>query len=488
MWSHVEERLFWLRRWGIVLVVGSILCGQLTGDLRAQSAPPMQTPEALNQLSSSVEALVKKVSPSVVQVLVTGVRPLGGQGRGETSIVLGKHSGIGSGAIIDPDGYIMTNAHVVSGAHRVQVTLSSPADEAASAYSHVTSRGSTLDARVVGVSSELDLALLKVEGQGLPALKIGDYGRLRQGEIVFAFGSPIGLRNTVSMGVVSAVARQLDPDSPLVFIQTDAPVNPGNSGGPLVNVSGELVGINTFIFSQSGGNEGLGFAIPSAVVRYAYSQLRKYGHLHRGVIGIQVQTITPGLTAGLGLSRDWGVIISDVLPGSPADEAGLKVQDIVLTVNGKAIDSLPLLGISFFLINPGDNLKMVVLRGTEKLPFEVKVMGEPQDLDQLLHMADPEKNMVRKLGIVGLNVDATILQLLPHLREESGVVVVARMGGGGGADNSLVSGDIIHALNGVAVSNLESLSSALDGLKPGSDVVLQVERERRLTYLTFPMD
>ncbi len=152
--------------------------------------------------------------------------------------------------------------------------------------------------------------------------------------MVFAFGSPEGLRNSVTMGVVSAVARQPDPDSPLVYVQTDTPINPGNSGGPLVDADGGLVGINTFILSSSGGNQGLGFAIPAGVVAYAYPQLVKYGHIHEPEIGAILQTITPELAAGLHLARDFGVIVSDVAPGGPADQAGLRIQDIIISVDG----------------------------------------------------------------------------------------------------------------------------------------------------------
>ena len=473
-------------RLGTVII--SLFCSLLAGEIPAQSAPKAQNTKALIQFNNSVEALVRKVSPSVVQVLVTGFKPLDEESHREGSLVLGKQQGIGSGAIIDPDGYIVTNAHVVSGEHRVQVVLSSLGDQGASAFSGSISLGRTLEARVVGVSNELDLALLKVEAKGLPALPIGKYEHLRHGEIVFTFGSPSGLRNSVSMGVVSAVARQLDPESPLVFIQTDAAINPGNSGGPLVNVQGELVGINTFLLSQSGGNEALGFAIPSAIVSFAYPQLRQYGHLHRGVIGIHVQSISPGMAAGLGLPRDWGVIIGDVSPGSPADKAGLKVQDIILTVKGRPIDNLPLFGISFFLVNPGENVPMEVLRGTEKLSFDVEVIEHHENVDRLFDMADPEKNLVRKLGIMGLNVDEKVLSLLPGIRQDSGVVVVAKMATTRGAKNPLVTGDIIHALNGEAIQNLDSLYSALHPLKPPSYVVLQVERSANLFYVTFQLD
>src|SRR6202040_2077566 len=154
------------------------------------------------------------------------------------------------------------------------------------------------------------------------------YDAVHQGELVFAFGSPEGLRNSVTMGIVSSTARQPDPDNPMVYVQTDAPTTHGNSGGPLVNVKGELVGINTFILSDSGGSQGLGFAIPSALVQMAYPKLRKYGHLHRGEIGILMQTITPTLATGLGLSQTWGALVSDVQPETPAAVAGLRVQDV----------------------------------------------------------------------------------------------------------------------------------------------------------------
>ena len=229
---------------------------------------PAQNSDSLHQLSSSVEALVRRVSPSVVQVVVMGYAPLGEGARGDTGIVVGRQRSIGSGVLVDPEGYIVTNAHVVKAAQQVQVVLPSPPADLTPIRS-LNVRGRTVEASVVGISEELDLAVLKIEGHGLPSLPIGNYDKLRQGEMVFAFGNPEGLQNSVTMGLVSAVARQPDPDNPMIFIQTDAPINPGNSGGPLVNADGELVGINTFILTQSGGNEGLGFAIPSAIVAFA---------------------------------------------------------------------------------------------------------------------------------------------------------------------------------------------------------------------------
>ena len=193
----------------------------------------------------------------------------------------------------------------------------------------------TVDARIVGTATDIDLALLKVDVTGLRALPLANYDAIRQGELVFAFGSPEGLRNSVTMGVVSSVARQPDPDSPTIYIQTDAPINPGNSGGPLVNVNGELVGLNTFILTESGGSQGLGFAIPSAIVASAYPQLRKYGHLHRGLMGFSMQAITPALAAGLGLSRTSGVMVSDVDAGQRRGHGRRRREGCLTTVNGK---------------------------------------------------------------------------------------------------------------------------------------------------------
>ncbi|MCM3903133.1 MAG: trypsin-like peptidase domain-containing protein [Pyrinomonadaceae bacterium] len=442
--------------------------------------------DSLHQFNSSVRALVKRVTPSVVQVLVTGYGPVEGS-RGATSLVLGRQESIGSGVIIDPDGYIVTNAHVIRGAHRVLVNIPAAAHDESSDPSLVSGRGRTVEARIVGSDSQLDLALLKVEAKGLPALPLSDYNRLRQGEVVLAFGSPEGLQDSVTMGVVSAAARQTDPDSPMVFVQSDAPINPGSSGGPLVNVDGELVGINTFILTEGGGNEGLGFAIPSAIVAFAYPQLRKYGHVHRGETGIAVQAITPRLAAGLKLTCDWGVIISDVAPGSSANSAGLQVQDIITSVDGLPVNNLPSLGTRLFMRGGGERIKLGILRGSEKLSFEVLVVEPPHDLDLLTALIDPVKSLVSKLGIVAVEIDPRIAPRLSGLRVASGVIVAARAADSN-VDVSLATGDVIHAINGAPVENLEGLRSALDRLSPNGPVVLQVERQAKLMFIAFKLD
>jgi len=284
------------------------------------------------------------------------------------------------------------------------------------------------------------------------------------------------------------VARQPDPDNPMVYIQTDTAINPGNSGGPLINIDGEVVGINTFILTESGGNEGLGFAIPSGIVTVALPQLRKYGHLHRGEIGIHVQTVTPTLAAGLGLTADHGVIVSDVLPGGPAEQAGLKIQDIIVSVNGKAVGNLPMFGLYMFMLHAGDQAKIDVLRGSERIPLEVPVIQRPHNVDRLADLVDPEKNLVSKLGILGIEINKTTAPLLPDMREPSGVIVAAKVAGLGGQENSLAAGDIIHGVNGTPVISLDFLRSKLDDIKPGTPVVLQIEREGELMYAAFSTD
>jgi serine protease Do len=417
--------------------------------------------------------------------MVVGYGPVD-SGRGNTNLVLGKQQSVGSGVIIDPDGYIVTNAHVIRGADRVQVNIPAITTDDSPSRSLTNDKSHTWEARIVGVDTDIDLALLKIDAKNLPAIRLADYNKLRQGEVVFAFGSPEGLQNSVTMGVVSSVARQTDPDSPLVFIQTDAPINPGNSGGPLINVDGELVGLNTFILTQGGGNEGLGFAIPSATIAFAYPQLMRYGHVHRGAIGLEVQTITPDLAKGLKLPADWGVIVSDVAPGSPADISGLKVQDIITSIDGRSVDNLPSLASLVFMRQGGEKIKLGVLRGTEKLLFNVLVAEAPHEIDRLADLADPDKNLIAKLGIVGVELDPKLAETLPGLRVPSGVIVAAQAADSS-VETSLTTGDVIHTINGEPVATMAALRSALDHLAPNASVVVQIERDGRLMFISFQL-
>jgi len=439
----------------------------------------------LRKLNESVDALIRKVSPSVVQILVTGYGPIDSGEHSNTAVVIGRQRAIGSGFVIDLAGYIITNAHVVAGAQRVQVVVPEGVSDG-SLQAILSARTNIVPARVVGVARDIDVALLKVDNVKLAALPLAQYRNIHQGEVVLAFGSPEGLRNTVTLGVVSSVARQIDPDSPMVYIQTDAPINPGNSGGPLVNVDGEVVGINTFILSQSGGNEGLGFAIPSSVINVAYQQLRKFGHIHRTQIGIGIQTISPTLAVAMNLSRSYGVIVSDVLPESPALAAGVRVGDVLLTVDGRMADSVPYVSFRLMSVEVGAKVHLEVLRGKEKLAFNVPVVEPPHEMDQIASLADPEKNLVRPLGIIGVEIDQKIAAMAQDLRDPFGIIVVARSSEG--TDIPLTTGDVIRTLNGQPMTTLERLRAALQSLQPGAPVVLQIQREQRLLFVAFTLD
>ena len=449
-------------------------------------AGSVQTPaNALGAMSTAVEALTRKVSPTVVQVLVSGYGPVEEEGRQNTSVIGRQHS-LGSGVIVDSNGYIVTNAHVVLGAQRIRVVQTADSGETGSGLPIAKTR--SFQAKIVGLDKNTDLAILKVEATGLPMLPIGNYGDLHQGQLVLAFGSPQGLENSVTMGVVSSVMRQPNPDRPMIYIQTDAAVNPGNSGGPLVDVAGNLVGLNTFILSQSGGNEGLGFAIPSAIVRFVYDEVRAHGHVHQRRIGVAFQTITPALAEGLNLGRDSGLIVADVAPGGPAATAGLRIQDVVTKLDGSPIVSLPMFSMALYRKAHGDSVSFDVLRGAEALTFKVPV-GEQQqsDFDDLGDLADPQKSLVPELGVMAVGITPKIAEMVSQdLRIDSGVIVAARAEST--AETALEPGDVIHGLNGTSIDSLEGLRAALKALKPGDAVALQLERDGKLMYLSFDLE
>ena len=471
-------------RRGIVLAAFTLSMSISTA--QAQKAP-VPYPDALERMNDAIDALTRKVWPSIVQISVSSYGVAREKGAvAEASMVLGRQQSVGSGFVIDADGYIVTNAHVVANAQRIEVLL--PPEKAdGSLTTALSAKQVVVPAKIVGLSSELDLALLKADNLKLPALPLATYSQLRQGETVFAFGSPSGLRHTLTHGLVSSVARQIDPDSPLIYIQTDAPINPGNSGGPLVNIRGEVVGVNTFILSPSGGSDGLGFAIPSATVRTAVRQLRQFGRLRRQEVGMSLQTITPEMAASLALSRDYGLIVSDVWPKGPAEAAGLHIGDILLSVDGQPTENLPTVTYNFRLRESTDPVKLAVLRGTANVSLNITPIEVKSDLDAISDMADVQKNVVNELGIVGVEIDPRVVNATSGLRDPYGIVVIARAAGGR-SEIPLLPRDVIRSLNTKNIYTVNQLRSALQELKPGSPATLQLQREGRLMYLSFTIE
>jgi serine protease Do len=437
----------------------------------AQVLAPARSAPDLSGLSRDLQALSERVKPAVVQVLITGYAPADGQ--------LVKQRASGSGVILDSDGYVITNAHVVQGARRVQVALAGLASGPPGARSILKAPGRVVGAVVVGTDLETDLAVLKLDEKGLPFLPFGDSEALRPGELVLAFGSPLGLENSVTLGVVSAVARQVRPEDRMIYVQTDASINPGNSGGPLVDGQGRVVGINTFIYSQSGGSEGIGFAAPSNIVRNVFDQIRRTGRVHRGEIGVRVQTVTPALAAGLGLRQDWGVVLSDV----PPDGAGLRIGDLVLKLDGKVMENARQLEVDLYPRVPGGSVTLEVLRGAERLTYVVTIAERAGDPERFADQVSPERNSVARLGVLALDLDEAVAQMLPPLRARAGVVVATADGRAG--PDPLLPGDVIYSVNQEPVSGVESLRAVLAQLKPGSPVVLQLERGGELRFVVL---
>jgi serine protease Do len=447
--------------------------------------------ESLRQLSDSLESLSRTVSRSVVQIFSTGYALAdedAARGDSTTAGLVTKQRSSGSGVILSADGYIITNNHVVRNARHVRVQLAAaPETRGDVLEAPLHAHGQLLEAKVVGFDREADLALLKVEAaEPLPFLTLADSDLLRQGQLVLAFGNPLGLENSVSLGVVSSVGRQIQPDDPMSYIQTDASINPGNSGGPLLDASGNVVGINTFILSQSGGSEGIGFAISSNVVKAVYEQLRQEGHVHRGEIGVAAQSITPELAAGLGLKQDTGVILGDVEPGGPAADAGLETGDIVVSLNNRMMHNARQFETDLIRVRLNQMVDITVLRGTETIAVKVKVTEREDDPFRFVDLVKPEDNLVPKLGIIGVPITKEIAQLLPETRKPYGVIVAAREGeseysGQGG----LKLGDVIYSVNTTPVSTLDALRQAVNGLKNVDPLVLQIERDGKLMYLTL---
>jgi serine protease Do len=365
--------------------------------------------------------------------------------------------GTGSGFIVSADGFILTNAHVVSNADQVTVRLTDRRE---------------FQAKVVGVDQRTDVAVIKIEAHGLPVVKIGDPNKLRPGQWVIAIGSPFGFDNSATAGIVSATSRSLPSDNYVPFIQTDVAVNPGNSGGPLFNVRGEVVGINSQIFSQTGGYMGLSFAIPIDVAVNVENQLIKSGHVVRGRIGVTIQDVNAQLAESFGLDRPRGALVSTVESGGPADKSGVKPGDVILAVNGQSIERYGELSGRISNIKPGSDVKLSLWRNGKQEDLSVKVA----ELNET-----PQRSAARGGGGHGLDQAArlglSVRPLQPDEKQQAqteGNLVVEKVTGPAAAAG-VQPGDIILGVNGKRVRSVSELQDAAK--TAGKTIALLIQRQ-----------
>ena len=448
-----------------------------------------QTPEAprypLAALSESLAALSEQVSPAVVEVIASGFTAVSAQNLQETGeITVG--TVYESGVFIDSAGYILTSARLVAGAEQIRVLAMLPAEGGRSVRgSAVRPVGRLLDAEVLGYDLETDVAVLKAGVRTLRYLRLADSDTLHKGQLVFAFGNPRGAAEAVSMGVVSAAARQPAPEDPMIYIQTDAAIGSHGAGGPLVNVRGEMIGLNT-LRGRKGASGSYSYAVPSNIVRTVYEQIREHGRVRRGTIGVLAQTITPEMAVALKLPVSQGVIIGDVLPMSPADQARIEIGDIVLSLDGKRMENGRQLIVNLYQRRQGDTVTLTTQRGEEVRPVEVRVIERDEAPQRLSKLVDPKKSFVPQLGVLAVDVNQDILDEIPFLRTLDGVLVAALPAGLPRAYD-FRPGDVVHSVNGVQVRNLAELREQLEGKGRGDFVVLQLERLGQLQYCTVEL-
>jgi serine protease Do len=369
-------------------------------------------------------------------------------------------SGQGSGFIIGSDGTILTNAHVVDGASSVVVKLNDRRE---------------FDAKVIGIDKQTDVAVLKIEASNLPTVRIGEPDRLKVGEWVIAIGSPFGLENTVTSGIVSAKARGLPDSNYVPFIQTDVAVNPGNSGGPLFNMKGEVVGINSQIFSRTGGYMGLSFAIPIDVAMNIKTQLVDNGKVTRGRIGVNIQDVNQALANSFGMPKPQGALISRVEPGGPADKAGLKSGDVILGINGVEISQLSQLPSRIAAITPGTDATLQIWRDGGQRDIEVKIGA----LDEQQNAAAAPATATDD-GKLGLALRELTKAERESINAESGLVVEGA--DGAAARAGIKPGDVILALNNKPVKSVQELRDLVQKAD-GRTVALLIQRSEQRTYV-----
>jgi serine protease Do len=475
----------------VVFFVVAILCAQAGAPwLAAQEPTPAQTHQGV---ITTFAPIVEKVAPSVVTVFTTQT-----VSRGLTTFPFGDDTlrqffggqspqrqgkqtlqGLGSGVIVSPDGYILTANHVVSGAEEIMIGLGTDLRR--------------LKAKKVGTDPGTDVALLKIEEKNLPSIAFADSEKARAGDIVLAIGNPFGLRQTVTMGIISAVGRGgmgiVDYEN---FIQTDAAINMGNSGGALVDTEGRLLGINTAIFSRSGGNQGIGFAIPANLARDVMQSLREKGRVVRGYIGASVQTLTPELADAMKLKGQLaGALVGEVTPKSPTETAGIKTGDVITAVNGKKVSDARELRLMIGSLAPATKVQIEVNRDGQSKTFNVELGEMPAGANEQSDAevsqeepAQPEKATVFG-GVAVADITDDVRKALNLSKDVTGAVIAEIDEDSPAAKAGLREGDVIQEVNKQPVRNAKDLVAISKKLRPNDKILIRVWSQGRSGFVAL---
>ena len=430
---------------------------------------------ALGALSDGLEEVTANVLRCVVRI--TGETYVPEQDNSNDKAQLNSNPATaseveGSGIVISADGYIVTNAHVVAGEHRLRVFV----------Y-HTDSDIEELTAKVVGIDQVTDLAVLKIQSHDLRFIDLKEAVQARQGEISLAFGDPYGMDRSVTLGIVSAVNRQMEPDDPRIWVQTDAAVNPGNSGGPLVDVQGHLLGINTISYSETGGSQGIAMAIPALTVRDVANALIAHGKVERVTLGITPLAFNTGIAEALRLKSHSGILAEDVEIGGPGYRAGLKPGDVILTVAGHSATTIVEFSGLLETLKPNIPVSVEILRADQQQTFQVAPIIDEGDPLPLAAHVNEGKNLVRRLEILAITLNRNVERIVGPTRYPHGVVIAARSSTLHISSSTLQARDIIYQVNGQDVDSLEKLREILKDLPGNAPLVLQIERDNKLVYV-----
>ena len=375
-------------------------------------------------------------------------------------------SSVGSGFIVSADGYIVTNAHVVEEVDRIVVGLNDHTE---------------LPAEIIGKDRRSDIALLKVKSAApLPAVKIGDIGKVKVGQWVLAIGSPFGFESTATQGIISALGRSLPSDNYVPFIQTDAAVNPGNSGGPLFNLNGEVIGVNSQIYSRSGGYQGVSFAIPIDVAMEVVEQLKTGGKVARGWLGVLIQQVTPDLAQSFGLDKPRGALVGQVMADGPAQAAGVKTGDIIVAFNGQPVRAASDLPLMVGRTRPGVNIPITVIRDGKEQALTVQIKELPEDPKQV-QQTQAEPSARNRLGL-----SVTDLPAGKRKPGDQGVLV-RDVDDGPAANAGIRPGDVITRLNNVEISDVAQFSDVVKQLPPGRPIPVLVKRDNGALFMALTL-